>query len=97
MTGSTSAGAPQCIYKTHGNTIAIIIIIFLENFLKYMRAGDQKHIILLEWPYMRLKFTRTYDAACSVLQGALFMVGFYVRPSVSCIQPYDVAVLSDHM
>ena len=31
-------------------TIAIIIIIFFENFQKYMRAGDQKHIILLEWP-----------------------------------------------
>ena len=34
--------------KKHGNTIAIII--FFENFQKYMRAGDQKHNILSEWP-----------------------------------------------
>ena len=38
-----------------------------------------------------------YDAAYSVLQRALFMAGFYVRPKVSCVPPYDVAVLLAHM
>ena len=45
--------------------------------------------------YMRLKFT--HDAASSVLLGALFMAGFYMRSKVPCVQPYDVAVLSGHM
>ena len=44
---------------------------------------------------MRLKYT--HDAAYLVLQGALFMPGFYLRPKVSCVQPYDCAVLSAHM
>ena len=39
------------VYKKYGTMIAIIIIIFWGNFLKYMRVGDQKHI-LLEWPYI---------------------------------------------
>ena len=48
----TSASVPQ-VYKKHGsyyNSNNNNNNVF-GNFLKYIRAGNQKRVILLEWPY----------------------------------------------
>ena len=43
LAGWLSAAAPQPECMT----------LFFGNFQKYMRVGDQKHVILLEWPNLR--------------------------------------------
>ena len=56
----------------------VIIIIFWGDFQKYMRAGDQKHIILLEWPNIIIKYR---------ISSNLATVRFYFKA------PFDAATI----